>query len=91
MHGRIGRLLLLSSIAMAFSHANMGGRQISSYEQERRKRNAELAASKKKPLTPKQQKARNKSKLASKSRNKLRKHPNYHKQLKNERASRSTI
>lgn len=76
-------------LVLAPGSVNIQGGRISEYELYRRKRNAELQASKKPPLTKKQQKARDKSKRASKARNKLRQHPNYKMQLKNERISRS--
>ncbi len=85
----LNRFLLLASAAMVFSVGNIQGRKEDEWETRHRIRNFKLTKSKKTPLTPKQQKARDKSKRASKDRNKLRRHKNYPIQLKNERASRS--
>jgi hypothetical protein len=79
------KVFLLASLALAFQTPNMEGRKESEWGYKRRIKRPK----RKSPLTPKQQKARAKAKRASKERNKLRAHPNYHIQLKNERKSRS--
>lgn len=79
--------LVLGAFCMSSTESfNMQGRKESVREREWRIRRAK---ERKQPLTPKQKKARAKSKRASKRRNELRSHPNYKMQLKNERKSRS--
>ncbi len=73
----IRRFLLLASSIALMGEVKMQGRKMTDYETYCREKNKKYAASKKKPLTKKQQKARDKSKRASKARNKLRRHPNY--------------
>lgn len=81
------KTILATTALLAFSiEANLKGGKETNWERDRRIRRTR---ERKQPLTPKQKKARAKSKRASKTRNKLRCHPNYKVQLKNERKSRS--
>ncbi len=86
---RLSRFLLFASSIALLVEVKMKGRKMDEWEERKKKNNLKFTASKKRPLNKKQQIARDKSKRASKSRNKLRSHYNYKTQLKNERISRS--
>lgn len=68
-----GRLILLTTMCMAFDQAQLQGRKLTDYEIRHRKHKQKFAASKKPPLTLKQQIARAKNKRAKQARKRNRK------------------